>query len=54
LASDGSFFIFMSGFPTGDLHPIYIAPMLGTHKPVDATARSPVVKPMSTAPTHHL
>ena len=23
----------MSGFPTGDLHPIYITPMLGTHKP---------------------
>ena len=32
LASDGSLFIFMSGFPTGDLHPTYIAPMLGTHK----------------------
>jgi hypothetical protein len=22
----------MSGFPTRDLHPIYIVPMLGTHK----------------------
>jgi hypothetical protein len=22
----------MSGFPTGDLHPIYNAPMLGAHK----------------------
>jgi len=22
----------MSGFPTGDLHPIYTVPMLGTHK----------------------
>ena len=32
LASDGSLFRFMSGFPTGDLHPTYIAPMLGTHK----------------------
>ncbi len=30
LASDG--ILFISGFPTGDLHPIYIAPMLGTHK----------------------
>ncbi len=30
-ASDGSFFIFMSGFPTGDSHPIYNVPMLGTH-----------------------
>ena len=27
-----------SGFPTGDLHPNYIAPMLGTHKTVVATA----------------
>jgi len=32
LASDCSLFIFMSGFPTGDSHPIYITPMLGTHK----------------------
>ena len=38
LASDGSFFIFMSGFPTRDLHPIYITPMLGTHKPAHPTA----------------
>jgi hypothetical protein len=40
LASDGSFFIFMSGFPTRDLHPIYITPMLGTHKPCVATGDS--------------
>jgi hypothetical protein len=32
LASDGSLFIFMSGFPTGRLDPVYIVPMLGTHK----------------------
>jgi hypothetical protein len=31
-------FIFMSGFPTGDLHPIYIVPMLGTHKTAHPTA----------------
>ena len=33
----------MSGFPTGDLHPIYIAPMLGTHKPCHPTGISPPV-----------
>jgi hypothetical protein len=33
LASGSSLFMFsMSGFPTGDLHPIYNAPMLGAHK----------------------
>ena len=26
-----------SGFPTGDFHPIYIAPMLGTHKALEPT-----------------
>jgi len=25
--------LFMFGFPTGDLNPIYNAPMLGAHKP---------------------
>ena len=43
-----------SGIPTGDFNPIYNVPMLGTHKPVDATAKSPVVEPTSTAPPHHL
>ena len=31
MASDGSLFIFMSGFPTGDLHPIYIGPKTSTN-----------------------
>ena len=29
------------GFPTGDFHPIYIAPMLGTHTTIQLTAMSP-------------
>ncbi|MFT4586537.1 MAG: hypothetical protein ACI8QF_000620, partial [Limisphaerales bacterium] len=41
-ASDGSLFIFMSGFPAGDLHPIYIAPMLGTHKTLHTNPDSAV------------
>ncbi len=36
-----SSFFFMSGFPTGDLHPIYITPMLGTHKTLHPMAGNP-------------
>ena len=32
----------MFGFPTGDLHPIYNAPMLGAHKQVDTNLRPAV------------
>jgi len=32
-----SFVLIMVGFPTGDVNPIYIAPMLGAHQPVQTT-----------------
>ena len=43
-----------SGIPTGDFNPICNVPMLGTHKPVEATASSPLVESTSVAPTPHL
>ena len=41
----------MSGFPTGDLHPIYIVPMLGTHKTSLLTPDPPPIPAVMTATT---
>ena len=61
---DSSLFIFMDGVPDAPFPPDFGAFSFelsqssvnpkSPNKPVDATARSPLVKPTSLAPTHHL